>query len=79
LTNPHGIGAHVILTAGGKRQIREIRANRGYLSASEPLAIFGLGETALVESLEIRWPGGEITVMDAPEINRTHTVQRSQP
>ncbi len=32
----------------------------GYASSSEALVRFGLGSNRVVESLEIRWPGGAV-------------------
>jgi hypothetical protein len=52
-------GARITLTAGGKKQLREIKSGGSYLSQSDPRALFGLGEATRIDELEIRWPMGE--------------------
>jgi len=54
-----GFGARVTVKAGGLSQFREIRAVQGSVQ-SEPVAFFGLGESASVESVEVRWPSGAV-------------------
>jgi hypothetical protein len=56
-TNRDAIGAEVILEAGGRIQRRFIATARGYLSQSELTAVYGLGPTAAVEKVTVRWPG----------------------
>jgi hypothetical protein len=56
-SNTSAIGAVVTLEAGGRVQRREIASARGYLSASELVATFGLGKAAKVDRVTIRWPG----------------------
>lgn len=51
-------GAICTLTAGGRKQKRAIDAGSGYLCQMEPVAHFGLGESAYVELVEVRWPDG---------------------
>jgi hypothetical protein len=57
-SNREGLGARVELHAGGARQVRYMRRNRGYLSASEAILVFGLGERDHFEWLSITWPDG---------------------
>lgn len=56
--NPHAIGARIVIDVRGKQQTREIRANRGYLSAGEPVATFGLGGQDRVDRITVYWPDG---------------------
>jgi hypothetical protein len=51
--NRDAIGAVVTLSAGGKRQLREVRAG-----AREVL--FGLGDARAADEIEVRWPGGRV-------------------
>ena len=65
-SNRLGTGARVTLTAGGRKQIREISPVRGYFSSDEPVAFFGLGKEK-AEKIEVRWPSGVVqTVTDLP-------------
>ncbi len=56
--NRDAIGATVRLEAGGKVQVREVRAGSSFLSQSGMDVLFGLGEAATADSIEIRWPDG---------------------
>ena len=61
------IGATVTVTAGGRRQRRDLAAGDSYLSTHDPRLHFGLGEAASVETIDVRWPDG------------THTIRRDFP
>ena len=59
-SNRDGIGARVRLVAGGWQQMREVRAGASYLSHHSLWLSFGLERQAVVDTLEIRWPGGAV-------------------
>ncbi|CAD7694872.1 unnamed protein product [Ostreobium quekettii] len=73
--NPHGVGARVELVAGGVTQRRTVMPTRGYLSQSEPVALFGLGGIAAVESLTVTWPDGKQQQAKVARVDATVTVQ----
>jgi hypothetical protein len=78
-SNRSAIGARVILQAGGVEQRREVAAARGYLSQSELVVTFGLGEVETVDRITIYWPGkdaGEPTVIEKPAIDKEHTIKQ---
>ncbi len=52
------LGARVTVRAGGRAWTRTVRANASYASASDPRLHFGLGETAAVDGIDVRWPDG---------------------
>ena len=54
------LGARVTVTAGGRPSILPVHAVSGYLSANDPRAHVGLGSATRAESVEIRWPDGEL-------------------
>lgn len=58
VSNRSAIGAQVKLTTSGQTQIDEIRSGGSYLSQNDLRLHFGLGCTAKVDRLEIRWPSG---------------------
>ena len=45
----------------GRRLVREVLAGSSYLSSEDPRVHFGLGDTAVVERLTIRFPNGATT------------------
>ncbi len=54
------VGARVTCRAGGRTIVRRLTSGTGYLSAHDPRLWFGLGNSAEVERLEVRWPSGAI-------------------
>ncbi len=54
--NTAGIGAKVMIAAGGSHQVVEVMPTRGFESAVDPRAHFGLGTSSRVDSLTVIWP-----------------------
>ena len=62
--NTAGLGATAeIYYDHGKKQFWENTPFRGYLSTIEDKAHFGLGNTAIVDSLVIQWPDGKTQLL----------------
>jgi enediyne biosynthesis protein E4 len=59
VSNRDAIGARLTLTAGGKRQIREIDGGNGFSAQSSRVVHFGLGDSEQIDELEVRWPSGK--------------------
>jgi len=55
--NQNGIGARVCIYTGGKQQMIQHYATRGFMSSTADHLHFGLGSDTLVDSLLIHWPG----------------------
>ena len=70
-------GALVRLSAGRREQTRVIDGGSGYLCQMEPVAHFGLGRVAEVESVRITWPDGANHTVAAPPCR--HTVRVPYP
>jgi enediyne biosynthesis protein E4 len=52
-------------------QILEFQPTRGYLSSSEPILHFGLGDKKVIEKIEIIWPDGSFDeYYDISDINK---------
>ncbi|RRB00945.1 VCBS repeat-containing protein [Larkinella rosea] len=56
--NRQGIGGKVALWTKGQIQYAEVSVVRGFQSSVEPLLHFGLGQSAVIDSLLVEWPGG---------------------
>jgi hypothetical protein len=54
--NPKGIGTRVTIYSGGKQQVTEQFPVRGFLSSTSDVLHFGLGSSAKIDSLIVRWP-----------------------
>jgi Flp pilus assembly protein TadD len=68
--HPSGWGARVLVHAAGVTYLREANPGPSYLSQSGSDLVFGLGSTALVDSVEIRWPRGKAEVVKGLEAGR---------
>lgn len=52
------LGAKVLLEAGGRTRVGEVRSGGSYLSQSDLRVHFGLGDLERVERVIVRWPDG---------------------
>ena len=74
--NRRGIGATLILTAGGQKQHLYHSPYRGYMSTMETLEQFGLSRATRADSLEIIWPDGRSQLLTGLDVDRTLTVRQ---
>jgi hypothetical protein len=74
-SNRDGIGAHLELLAGGRKQIAERSAGSGYLSQDDGRIHFGLGAATKVDKLTIHWPSGQDQVLENLAVDRVLTVE----
>jgi len=56
------LGARVVVEAGGITARRQVFPAKGYLSSSEPILTFGLGQAEKADKVTITWPSGRTTV-----------------
>lgn len=73
-SNRSAIGARVTVTAGGHKQVDVVRSGGSYLSQSDLRLHFGLGEATRIESVEVRWPSGELTTLKNVAVDRVVRV-----
>ena len=57
-SNRFGVGAIARIETAAGVQVRQLLVGRGYLSSSEPVLHFGLGEAERIDRLTIEWPSG---------------------
>ena len=70
-------GTRIHLYAGDKiLQTHYYHPVRGYMSASEPVVHFGLGDIAAIDSAIIIWPDQNISVLPQPQVNFRHIVDQ---
>lgn len=78
-SHKQGIGAKVYLTTtiNGKKmtQYREIGSNNTFLGQNDLRAHFGLGKATTVEKLEIRWPSGEVSMLENLKADQIYRVE----
>ena len=59
-SNRSAVGARVIVRVGGRTLIKEVKAGVSFLSQGGLELIFGLGDAAAADNVQIRWPTGEL-------------------
>jgi hypothetical protein len=79
-SNRDAIGARVILTSGGRAQVRTVRSAASYASQSEMVLTFGLGSTAAPGAItaEVRWPDGTTSRYEGLAAGRMLTLKQGE-
>ncbi len=71
------VGAAVVVTTGSGRVLwRPVVSGQSYMGQSESVVHFGLGDETRVESVEIRWPGGESEHLPGGPVDRVLVHRR---
>lgn len=73
-SNRAAVGARVTIHAGGVRQIGEVRAGGSYLSQNDLRLHFGLGKSAKIDKVVIRWPSGKIEALENVSADSIYTI-----
>lgn len=73
-SNAAGVGAKAWLFSNGAMQYQYQNMVHGYQSASDKKIHFGLGVSAMADSLLIEWPDGKIQKISLPAANQTLVV-----
>jgi enediyne biosynthesis protein E4 len=73
-SNRDGIGAVVRVTSGGETQTQMLRSGSSYLSSSELVLTFGLAQHDKADSIEIRWPSGQVDHLSNVAAGQTITT-----
>jgi hypothetical protein len=74
-SNRAAIGAHVVVTAGDLRQIKEVRSGSSYLSQNDLRLHFGLGAHAKIDSIEVQWPSGTKETFSSIAADSIYTIK----
>ena len=72
--NKFAIGAFVRITAGGVSQIAEVHAGSSYISQNDLRLHFGLDQAAVVDTVDVDWPGGGKETFKALPARQTHRI-----
>ena len=76
--NSYVYGAKVWLINNGKVQLQEVSPTRGYMSSSDPVLLFGLGENQKVDRLVVQWPGGKVTELKNIDADQRLELNQSE-
>jgi len=73
--NTAGLGTTIQLHTPQGIQVQYVQPCRGYMSSSQPIAHFGLGNNTQVDSITIRWPQGGWETKTGLVANKIHTIK----
>jgi hypothetical protein len=73
-SNRDGIGAVVRLSSGVDSQTQMLRSGSSYLSSSELILTFGLAQRDKADTIEIRWPSGQVDHLSNVAAGQTITA-----
>ncbi len=73
-SNRDAIGARVTATIGGRRLVREVRAGGSYLGQHDVRVHFGAGRAKSVDRIEVRWPSGQVEVVQSVSTQQVVTL-----
>ena len=76
-SNRDGLGATVRVTNGSEIQTKMLTSGGSYLSSSELILTFGLGDRAKADAIEIRWPSGQTDQLKNVPADQIITVKES--
>jgi hypothetical protein len=74
-SNRAGLGATVILTAGGRKQAQAVLSQSSYYSHNDLRLHFGLGRNEKADEIEVRWPSGQVDVLRDVPGRKTVTIR----
>jgi hypothetical protein len=77
-SNRDGIGAVITVVSGSDKQTKMLRSGSSYLSQSELVATFGLGQKNKADSVEIQWPSEQNDKLASVNAGETVTVQEGK-
>ncbi len=60
-------------------QVREIRGQNGHGSQGSLNAEFGLGDAPIIDSIEVRWPSGNVQLLTNQSVNQFMTITEGTP
>ena len=69
------VGAKILVKSETRLHVATITTGDSLRSQHATNAYFGLGDTAGVEWLEVRWVNGTVRRIDTPDVDRYHLVQ----
>ena len=76
--NVYGVGAKVTIWSDGKSYYKENFLNKGFMSTRSSGIIFGLGESNLIDSIQVLWPSKKNQTLYNVAINQTIKLNENE-
>jgi hypothetical protein len=73
-SNRDAIGAHVVVTAGGRTIHRQRKGGCSLMSSHDPRILIGLGEAPESVQVTVEWPSRAVTRFERLATNQTHQI-----
>src|SRR6185312_6361732 len=74
-SNRSAIGAEVRVFWNHQEQLQEVSGGSGFCSQNSRRLHFGLGKTAVIDRVEIRWPSGRVQKINSPALNTVNKIE----
>ncbi|SDC75067.1 Repeat domain-containing protein [Algoriphagus faecimaris] len=74
--NSQAIGAEVKVFAGNNTWRQRLSTSRGFQSGTPPELVFGLGETAKIDSIIVQWPEGILERFEGSASNQELVIEQ---
>jgi hypothetical protein len=74
VSNRYGIGSTIRVESSLGIQVRPLWLARGYMSSSEPMVHFGLGQDTVIRRMTVTWPNGRVQTFENLPVDRRYTV-----
>ena len=74
-SNRDGIGAKIMVKAGTRTLVDEVRSGSSYISSSDMRVHFGLGSATKIEWVQVRWPSGFVERFENLSVDAIHTLK----
>lgn len=71
-SNRDAVGTRVELTVGGRTILRQRKGGYSMLSSNDPRLTIGVGPSAEIDKLVIRWPSGAVTTEEHVKTDRAY-------
>jgi hypothetical protein len=74
VSNQQRIGSKITVRTDTGLMVRVLTLARGYMSADEPVAHFGLGDSTKINRLTVEWPSGHVASFSDLDANQFYTI-----
>jgi hypothetical protein len=74
-SNSMGLGAVVTVKSGSEKWIANCTTDGSYLSSSDPRVHIGLGVVNIVDTIEVKWPSGKVSVVKQVPTSKDITIE----
>jgi hypothetical protein len=74
-SNRDGIGAKIAVKAGARTLVDEVRSGSSYISNNDMRVHFGLGTSAMIDWVQVRWPSGLVERFENLPVDSIQTLK----